>query len=204
MIGDRHTETFALANLASLAATEEGNERTLETAAQAQALAQATGDRVTEAIAHMLTGHGLAGLGRTDAAAAAYRVSFDLFNAAGRSDIAVEPLAGLARLMLRRGDIAEALAQVEPILARLHSGDVEPSEEILRVDLTCYQVLRAANDPRARAVLERAYTQLQEQAAKITDAAMRRSFLENVPYHRELVTAWREQVGNSQDGGACK
>jgi adenylate cyclase len=71
----------------------------------------------------------------------------------------------------------------------------ESQEEILRVDLTCYQVLHAANDPRADAVLERAHAQLQEQATKITDEAMRRSFLENVPYHREIVAAWAAMHG---------
>jgi hypothetical protein len=56
-------------------------------------------------------------------------------------------------------------------------------------------VLHAANDPRARDVLERAHAKLQEQATKITDEAMRRSFLENVPYHREIVAAWSEVIG---------
>ena len=65
-------------------------------------------------------------------------------------------------------------------------------EEPLRIDLTCYQVLRAANDPRAAHVLATAHATLQAQAAKITDMAMRRSFLENVPYHREIVAAWAE------------
>jgi tetratricopeptide (TPR) repeat protein len=183
-----------LSNLASLAATEGAYERARKAAAQAQALAQTIGDRFTEAVSHMLMGHGLAGLGRTDAAAAAYRVSCDLYHAAGRADAAVEALAGLARLALGQGDIAEALAQVEPILIRLAQGDAEPSEEILRVDLTCYQVLRAANDPRAASVLEAAYAKLQEQAAKITDEAMRRSFLENVPYHHAIVAAWAEVI----------
>jgi hypothetical protein len=42
--------------------------------------------------------------------------------------------------------------------------------------------------------LERAHARLQEQAAKIADEAMRRSFLQNVPYHREIVAVWIEIV----------
>ena len=58
--------------------------------------------------------------------------------------------------------------------------------------LTCYHVLGAAGDSRAAGVLETAYAALQKQAAKIPDEAMRRSFLENVPYHRAIVAAWVE------------
>jgi hypothetical protein len=31
---------------------------------------------------------------------------------------------------------------------------------------------------------------LQERAAKIEDQDLRRSYLENVPFHREIVAAW--------------
>ena len=61
-----------------------------------------------------------------------------------------------------------------------------------RVYLTCYRVLKAGRDPRAQEVLGTAYRQLQERAAKITDEAIRRSFLENVAAHREIVWEWTE------------
>jgi hypothetical protein len=51
-------------------------------------------------------------------------------------------------------------------------------------------VLAAADDPRAVEVLAEAYATLQERAARITDEALRRSYLENVPYHREILAAW--------------
>jgi hypothetical protein len=57
----------------------------------------------------------------------------------------------------------------------------------LRVYLTCYRTFQAAGDSRAAEVLETAHATLQERAAKITDEAIRRSFLENVPCHREEV-----------------
>jgi hypothetical protein len=56
-------------------------------------------------------------------------------------------------------------------------------------------VLGAAGDPRAREVLEIAYLQLQERAAKIEEEALRRSFLENVPWNREIVKLWEKQQG---------
>jgi hypothetical protein len=44
------------------------------------------------------------------------------------------------------------------------------------------------------------YQRLQQQAAKILDAALQRSFLENVPHHRELVAAWTVAQGNIAHG----
>jgi hypothetical protein len=164
-------------------------------AAQTYTLAQAIDERNAQAFALTTTGHGLAGLERWDTAADTYHKSCDLYRAIGRPDLAAEPLAGLARLALAQEDTAQAMAYVEPILLQIESRHVEGAEEPLRIDLTCYQVLRAANDPRADAVLERAHIRLQEQAAKISDEAMQNSFLHNVPYHREIVAAWTEVVG---------
>jgi hypothetical protein len=59
-------------------------------------------------------------------------------------------------------------------------------------------VLAAAGDERAASVLETAHATLQEQAAKIPDETMRRSFLENVPYHREIVAAWEHKESATQ------
>ena len=138
-------------------------------------------------------GDALLGLGRPVEATTAHTSAINIFRELGLSHEVCAALAGLARVMLEQGGITAALAQIEEILAYLaNGGTLDGSNEPLRVHLTCYHVLRAANDPRARAVLERAHAQLQEQAAKISDETMRRLFLENVPYHREIVAAWRE------------
>jgi hypothetical protein len=46
------------------------------------------------------------------------------------------------------------------------------------------------HDPRAQDILRAAYHLLQEWAARISDEEMRRSFLENVAAHREIIEAW--------------
>jgi hypothetical protein len=45
-------------------------------------------------------------------------------------------------------------------------------------------------DPRAAEWLARAHDALQVQAATISDAALRQSFLDHIPTHREIVAAW--------------
>jgi hypothetical protein len=76
---------------------------------------------------------------------------------------------------------------VEEILTHLKSNTLDSTDESLQVYLTCYRVLRAAQDPRAQETLGTAYALLQERAAKIGDAETRRSFLENVAAHREIL-----------------
>ncbi len=61
------------------------------------------------------------------------------------------------------------------------------TNEPLRIYLTCYRVLRANCDARVDEVLNTGYRLLQERAAKIDDEALRSSYLENVPAHREIL-----------------
>jgi hypothetical protein len=105
----------------------------------------------------------------------------------GQPHLAVDSLAGLAHVSLTLGDLTQAQAQVEEILNYLETNSLGGTDGSFRVYLTCYRVLRANQDPRAQEILSTAHRLLQEQAAKISDEEMRRSFLENVAAHREIV-----------------
>ena len=59
--------------------------------------------------------------------------------------------------------------------------------------MTCYQVLKAAGDPRAGEILRRGYERLKASAATIEDVERRRCFFDNVPSNRELLCAWEER-----------
>jgi hypothetical protein len=102
---------------------------------------------------------------------------------------------------LAQGHPSLAQTQVEEILSYLETDSLEGTDEPFRVYLTCYQVLKANQDPRAQEILTTAHNLLQEHAGNTTDEEMRRSFLENVPAHRELVREWAEGT-NSVDGGS--
>ncbi|HNB50290.1 MAG TPA: hypothetical protein PK530_00015 [Anaerolineales bacterium] len=56
--------------------------------------------------------------------------------------------------------------------------------------LTCYHVLHAATDPEARPLLDRAYELLLARSDRIVDPEMRRKFLENNPWHMEVLELW--------------
>jgi class 3 adenylate cyclase/tetratricopeptide (TPR) repeat protein len=185
-LGDKYNEAASLSNLGLL--LHQMNEQTaaLEHSQQALALAQAAGYRALCAEAQTHAGHSLAALGRGAEAAQAYQAAEALYRQVEQPDRACEALAGQARLHLAQGALAQALALVEQILPSLGPSLVDNAEEGLRVYLTCCQVLQAAGDPRAQAVLASAQGLLQERAARLSNEAQRRAYLENVPFNREI------------------
>jgi hypothetical protein len=66
------------------------------------------------------------------------------------------------------------------------AGAVEP----LHILLICRDTLQALADERAVDVLERSYRLLQDQAARLTDEALKQSFLQYVPTHARITAAW--------------
>jgi tetratricopeptide (TPR) repeat protein len=189
-IGARNDEALSVGNL-SLVYHYLGEDGTaLEYSRQALQIAQETGELRTEGAMWMKLGHALAGLGSLDEAARAYQKSVSLRRQMGWTDVAMEPLAGLSRVALARGDLAQAQAHASQILDHLESGTLNGTIAPLEILLTCYRALDAARDPRARQVLDMAYGRLQDSAERVGDEGMKRSFLEVVPYHREIVQAF--------------
>jgi predicted ATPase/class 3 adenylate cyclase len=190
-IGDPRGESCTLAELGLLAHRLGDEEAAREYCQQALLIAQAIRHLWCESMALAYLGHALTGLGQLDEASRAYRDALTIQRELGRHNPAMESLAGLARVCLVQGQPSLAQAHVEEILAHLETGDLDGTAEPFRVYLTCYQVLCAAQDPRAWDILNTAHSLLQEQAAKIGDEELQRSFLEDVAAHREIVAAFR-------------
>lgn len=189
-IGQRQTEAYALMSFAIVAVNSADDERARIHAEEALDIFRATGERTGEANALNRLAQACLGLGDAAAAADAYREALAIHRELEEPHLAMEPLAGLAQAALVAGDESVALLRVEEVLSYLDGGGtLDGIEEPLRVYWACYQVLRAVEDPRALQLLSTAYQRLQELAAKLTDENTRRSFLENVPWHREIVAA---------------
>ena len=128
--------------------------------------------------------------GQYEQARSYYEQALALREQLGVPTCIAEDRAGLARVDLAQGKIDRALAGVDEILAILDrdphlSGAVHPG----RVFLACYQVLQAGQDPRSNDILAQARTLLQQRAAKIADPTLRRSFLEKIPEHQQLLAS---------------
>jgi tetratricopeptide (TPR) repeat protein len=189
-VGDRRNESYNLINLSSLSGQQGDSRAAIAYAKQGLVLARQTHDPSCEAWALTYAGHAHLALGQVGASLKAYQDALDIRRSLGQPNLATEPLAGLGRAALAAGDISTAQAHIQAILTHLdRAGTLDGTDEPMRVYLTCYQVLLAAGDPQAGKVLETAYNLLQERSAKISDVEMRRNFLENVPYHRQILEA---------------
>ncbi len=107
---------------------------------------------------------------------------------------AVEARASLAEAYRQQEDLTQATELIETVLKDLQQPATLAIVELFRVFLTCYRVLQQAKDSRAEPVLSRAYRLLQKRAAAIEDERLRRSFLEKVPAHREIVSEVEQQL----------
>ncbi|HOU15092.1 MAG TPA: tetratricopeptide repeat protein [Anaerolineae bacterium] len=179
-------------NLARLA-YREGNYAVARThSQQALALARGLNDANIQAFALLFLGHAALEMGDYAEAATAYTDALALRRALRQEHLIAEPLAGLAHVWRCQGELAQARTCLEELLSYLPEDAVQ-SRRILQgardptqIYLTAYRVLQALDDPRAGAVLLQGYAHLQACAARISDAALRRQFLEDVTPHRLL------------------
>jgi tetratricopeptide (TPR) repeat protein len=176
-----------------------GDDRAAQACAEeALRVAQEMGERSRQAEALCNLGHARMGLRQLPGAAEAYGQALALRLELEQTNYAMEAVAGLARVALACDDAVEALDYAEQILHHIETTGPAPdsecsfegADEPLRIYLTCYRVLRTNDDARAEEVLEQAHHLLQDLAAKIGDEELRRSFLENVRAHREIVEAY--------------
>ena len=189
--GDRNSESTALINLSWVTASQEDWDVARKYAEKG--IAQKRKYEHIEAAAEGLIwlGHAWLGLNQPQKAEEAYRESLAIRHQLNQPQQAMGGKAGLARAAVALGNLPMALAQVNEILSYLdQGGNLQRTWEPLRIYLTCYQVLRLAADSRAEATLEVAYNLLQEQALRISDPTYRSRFLENVPWHREIMSSW--------------
>ena len=141
---------------------------------------------------HTVSGHAHTALGDLDKALNEYEQALALRSSLLGPRKIYDTLAGMARQSLSRGDLTQALSHVEEILTHLETGNLDGSLEPYRIYLTCYQVLRANQDPRANGILADTYNLLQERGENIADESLRSSFLENVAVNREIINEYKK------------
>lgn len=195
-IGQRQGEGIVQINLALVFLCQGAPAGAREFARNALQLLHVAGDRLGQAAALRVAGHAELALGERTSSSEYFGASRALFEELGLEHLAIEAIAGQALQALVSHDLATALECVDLILARQANGSsLGGTDEPLRIGLICYQVLAAARDVRAAAALTAAHVELQSRAAQIADPVRRASFLENVPWHRELCQLWARRPG---------
>jgi class 3 adenylate cyclase/tetratricopeptide (TPR) repeat protein len=194
-IGDRRYEAAVRADLALLCHERGDHQATREQAQMALKLAGALGVRYVETTALTRLGQALHGLSDLQGAESAYQAALRLCRELGAQTLALEPLAGLARLALASGDLATARMWANELATALEAEVIAWADELPQLFLSCYQILSATGDVRAVQVLEVACARLHRQASQISDATCRQAFWEDVPTHRALLAAHGAQEG---------
>ncbi|PTL81783.1 adenylate/guanylate cyclase domain-containing protein [Vitiosangium sp. GDMCC 1.1324] len=194
VIGYRFWECIDLSNLALVLSHLGDAPAALELSEQALWLSQEIGSSRYQGYAWMSRGHALASLGRYSEARESYLQARRIRVEARMLHLEMESVAGLASVALAAGEEQQALGYAEELLSHLERIALHGVEEPFRIWLACFRVLRAQKDARAQRVLETAQRKLQEQAGKLHDEALRRSFLA-ISAHRELLEEWPGNAG---------
>lgn len=194
-MGDHAMEPIPLVNLSQLALWQGDTEEARRHARAALGAAADVQARDLEAIAHWCAGNAELAAHAPDAAYAAFERAWQIGNEL-QNTMRLDAAGGLARVAMAEGDTAAALRALEPVMDVVQRGETDGTFGGFQLELTAYRVLSAAGDARAPAVLARAHDALQQRAAAVNDDAVRTSFLQRVPAHRELMAAWDALKGS--------
>lgn len=199
IIGDRQGEATSLVNLGLVNHLLGDNEASRQNCKQALLIQEEIGDRRGQGYSLTYLGLALTELGELEAATDAFAKAMLLRREIGQTPLAIDDLAGLARVALAQGRTRQAYEHVQEILTWLAENGPEGIEYPLQVNLTCYEVLLAVGDgetavhQQARTLLTQMRDELLEKAASIKDKTIRQKFLSNVATNRTILKTWESR-----------
>ena len=118
----------------------------------------------------------------------AYRDARDVLNEINVYGVAMDALAGLLRCEFEQGNIDQACAYTDELWAFLRKEGPHGMEFPLMAFLACGLVFETCGKDRsAKNAWKMGYDELMTRAEKISDSSWRKSFLENIPEHRQLL-----------------
>ncbi len=193
--GEAHISLARLYHLKTQTASTDHWIQAWEHVQQGLTIAHSLHDMNLEADAQLCLGHISLGMEKLPEAQAAYARAWELRKNLKQSHGAIEARAGLANVASAQEDWEQASAHVEAILPYVMSHPtLDGVSEPCLIYWTCYRILNTVQDTHAPEVLTIAYHHLQAKAAKIEDAALRRSFLEDVVVRRCLIEAYQHRI----------
>jgi adenylate cyclase len=189
-VGDRLNEAMALANIGIVAINQQDFTKAKNYLQDALAIYIEIDLKPEMGGIYLLLGDTFTGLHQLDEAVEAYTKTIHYAVELDQFDRNFEAQAGLAKIAQDKGKLEQALTMVDAILSHMADDQIQghlESEATMRIYLTCYQILQVCQDSRAEGVLETAHTILQNQASRIQNKVVQQMFLENIPWHREIV-----------------
>ncbi len=185
--GDRVIEGATLCSLSTISLRRGEIDTAIEMARLAADTALAVQSRDRQAIALCKLGNAECARADLSAAEAAYRCARELATGLGEP-VRHDAAAGLASVLSQQGRTADSLEALDELLAD-GGQTLDSAEDPRLIEWRCHQVLAAAGDVRSDAWRRRARSNLQATADSISDAGLRRSFLDDISTHHDIVSA---------------
>ncbi|HSH03224.1 MAG TPA: tetratricopeptide repeat protein [Anaerolineae bacterium] len=190
-IGDRQMVAISLGNLGIMSDVYGQYDEASRYFSQALKICEEIGDNYVRP--YVLTGLGKVSiaLGQFDKGITYLKQGIDLQQQQGHQALLMESLAVLGWGYWQEGNLSEALMVIEQVESYLAAGGSLAGAAYKWGNAWyCYQVLAAGGDERAVGRLAATYEGVMADVAKIESEAGRESFLENIPWHREIVAAY--------------
>ena len=160
----------------------------------------AVGNLFGQAIAHTYQGLILEREQEIDQAFDEFAKASQMLGEMGMDGFRIDALAGLARSTLSQGRTDEAQLYGLEIWEYLKKSGVKGMELPQLAYLTCFKVFNRLGDlKKAHAVLEQSLQHLNKEAESIANLDWKRTFLENIPEHRDLLLAWESGLVSGHD-----
>ena len=177
-VDSRSDESLALCHLAENDLRRRDFEQSKQHAAEAYALGRELGS-------YRLQSHALKTLAATFSGLGNFLEALETGNKAlvmrrGLEDDAVYPeiIAGMARDLLKLGQISQAVEKVEEILSILDQPIMDGAYQQFDIYLTCIQVFQANQDSRVDRLFEKVHLLLGRITQNMSDERQRKTFLE--------------------------
>lgn len=189
-IGARRERGYALANLGFVRLEQGQAEAARGLLEGGLAEAQNLGDQYLRAIHLKILAYARERLGDLTGSAQDFRQAKEHSQRLHAAPLAMEATAGLARLALKAGELAVAQSYASEVQNYLDQNGMGSLP--LEAHLACAEVFTAAGDlDGAQVVIEGGYRDLIARSYKISDPEWRKSFLENIAEHRQLLRSWQ-------------
>ncbi len=191
-IGHRYGEAAALSHLGWLAYDQQQPESGLDYCRRALDISRAIDDRENEAYALSGLALNYEQLGQLDDAAANYDAALAIQREIGAATLAIFSQTGLARIALARQDRNAARETIKPVTEWILAGNAQKFWDPWSIYLSTGKILQALGEQEtAHSILDEAHTLLQKRANEISNAELRRCFLERGRVNREIARAWQ-------------
>jgi class 3 adenylate cyclase/tetratricopeptide (TPR) repeat protein len=198
-LDNRLGESLAANNLALVLYDLSEYEEARRFAQRALQIDRAIGDKVGQGYSLTTLGLALEGSAAWAEAAPMYAEAQTIRQQIGQHSYAIDDLAGLARVALAQGDLAQAQAYAREVQEWLAQNGTTGMEHPLRLYLTLAAVAEADGQRKEAAhLLHEAVEMVRAQAERISDETVRQAFLAEGPLHQTLYEEY-SRLGEGTD-----